>query len=51
MQFEDFEQYIDIETGLVLRFISNSEEIVKDYYHEFGNIQDSDILKLKPSDF
>lgn len=45
VKYKNIEQFIDIETGLIIKYINNDDNTVTDYYYEFGTVTDSDIEK------
>lgn len=45
VKYKNIEQFIDIETGLIIKYINNDDNTVTDYYYEFETVTDSDIEK------
>ncbi len=45
IKMQNSENFIDADTGLILKFIDNNENIVTDYHYEFGTVTDEDVAK------
>lgn len=51
VRYKNTEQFIDVETGLLIKYINNNNNETTDYYYEFGNVEDSDIVKPDISEY
>lgn len=39
----NYERFIDIETGIMIKGIDNLNNTTQDYYYEFGTVEDQDV--------
>ena len=51
VKYKNTEEFIEIETGLVIRYIDNDTNEVIDYYYSNGTVQDSDVAKPDISEY
>ena len=51
IKYKNKEQFIEIETGLLLKYIDNDKNETIDYYYEFGTVTDNNIEKPDISEY